>query len=87
MALRYAGRLLDCPGQIVFCHGHRDAWGFCNALPAGFTELGAGALWSSRAVPDLTPADALAITRALRDGDLRARRLAERIEAACRAAQ
>ena len=52
-----------------------------------FAEFGASALWSSRPVGDPTPADALAITRSLRvEGDLRARRLAERIEEACRAA-
>jgi hypothetical protein len=38
-------------------------------------------------VPKPTCADALAITRSLRvEGDLNARRLAERIEQACRAA-
>jgi hypothetical protein len=52
-----------------------------------FEEFGASALWSSRAVPDPTPADALAITHTLRvEGDLNARRLAEQIEQACRAA-
>ena len=52
-----------------------------------FEEFGASALWSSRPVRNPTPADALAITRGLRvEGDLRARRLAEEIEQACRAA-
>ena len=52
-----------------------------------FEEFGASALWSSTAVPDPTPADALAITYTLRvEGDLQARRLAEQIEQACRAA-
>jgi hypothetical protein len=38
-------------------------------------------------VSDPTPADALAITYTLRvEGDLQARRLAEQIEQACRAA-
>jgi hypothetical protein len=51
-----------------------------------FAEFGAMALWSSRPVPDPTPADALAITRSLRvEGNLAARRLAEQIEQACRA--
>jgi len=51
-----------------------------------FSEFGASALWSSRAVSDPTPEDALAITHSLRvEGDLRARRLAELIEEACRA--
>lgn len=51
-----------------------------------FANYGARALWSSRPVADPTPADALAITNSLRvEGDLNARRLAERIEALCRA--
>ena len=52
-----------------------------------FEEFGAAALWSSRPVSDPTPADALAITHSLRvEGNLEARRLAEQIEQACRAA-
>lgn len=52
-----------------------------------FEEFGASALWSSRPVPDPSPQDALAITRTLRvEGDLQARRLAEQIEQARRAA-
>ncbi len=52
-----------------------------------FREFGTAALWSSKPVPDPTPADALAITHSLRvEGDLPARRLAEQIEQACRAA-
>jgi hypothetical protein len=52
-----------------------------------FAEYGAVALWSSRPVERPTADDALAITESLRvEGDLGARRLAERIEALCRAA-
>jgi hypothetical protein len=52
-----------------------------------FEQFGVSALWSSRPVPDPTPADALAITHSLRvEGNLEARRLAEQIEQACRAA-
>jgi hypothetical protein len=52
-----------------------------------FAEFGAMALWSSQPVPDPTPEDALAITHSLRvEGNLDARRLAEQIEQACRAA-
>jgi hypothetical protein len=52
-----------------------------------FEEFGVAALWSSKPVPDPTPADALAITYSLRvEGNLQARRLAEQIEQACRAA-
>ncbi len=54
---------------------------YCRA----FKDFGASALWSSRPVPYPTPEDALAITRSLRvEGDMRARRLAEQIEQACR---
>jgi len=53
-----------------------------------FAEYGTSALWSSKPVPDPTPDDALAITRSLRvEGDRGARRLAEQIEKACRAAR
>jgi hypothetical protein len=60
---------------------------FASLYRCAFEQFGATALWSSRAVPDPTPADALAITRSLRvEGNLQARRLAEQIEQACRAA-
>jgi hypothetical protein len=52
-----------------------------------FAEYGPLALWSSRPVEDPTIADLLAITESLRvEGNLAARRLAEQIERACRAA-
>jgi hypothetical protein len=52
-----------------------------------FEEFGAAALWSSRPVAEPTPADALAVVYSLRvEGNLQARRLAEQIEQACRAA-
>lgn len=52
-----------------------------------FTRFGAIALWSSRPVEHPTAGDALAITESLRiEGNLDARRLAERIESLCRAA-
>jgi len=58
-----------------------------NLYRQAFAEYGAIALWSSRPVSDPTPEDALAITRSLRvEGNLDARRLAERIENLCRAA-
>jgi hypothetical protein len=51
-----------------------------------FEQFGVSALWSRKPLPDPTPAEALAITWTLRvEGDLRARRLAEQIEQACRA--
>jgi len=59
---------------------------FVSLYRRAFSEFGASALWSSRAVSNPTPEDALAITHSLRlEGDLRARRLAELIEEACRA--
>ena len=60
---------------------------FATLYRRAFKDFGASALWSSRAVLNPTPEDALAITRSLRlEGDLRARRLAEQIEQACRGA-
>jgi hypothetical protein len=50
-----------------------------------FAEYGR-ALWNMRPVKEPTPADALAITQALRThGRMDGRRLAERIEDLCRA--
>jgi hypothetical protein len=52
-----------------------------------FREYKIMALWNVREFEHPTAADALAITRSLRiEGDMNARRLAERIEQACRAA-
>ena len=53
-----------------------------------FRDFGSIALWSMRPIADPTPADALAITRALRThGRMDGRRLAERIEELCLADQ
>ena len=50
-----------------------------------FAEYGTQALWNMRSIEDPTPADALAITKALRThGGMEGRRLAERIEMVCR---
>jgi hypothetical protein len=52
-----------------------------------FAEYGARALWNRRELETPTPADALVVGRALRvEGNPEARRLAEQIEQACRAA-
>ncbi|MBS1859076.1 MAG: hypothetical protein JST11_27130 [Acidobacteria bacterium] len=52
-----------------------------------FREYRAQALWNLRELEHPAPEDALAFTRSLRiEGDLNARRLAEQIELACRAA-
>jgi hypothetical protein len=51
-----------------------------------FAEYGVRALWNLHPVEEPTPADALAITKALRThGRMEGRRLAERIEELCRA--
>ena len=61
---------------------------FAALYRQAFRDFGVSALWSSRPVPDPTPGDALAITQALRTyGRMDGRRLAERIEALCRAHQ
>jgi hypothetical protein len=52
-----------------------------------FSEYGTQALWNKRMLEEPTPEDALVIARALRiEGDWEARKLAEQIEKACRAA-
>jgi hypothetical protein len=52
-----------------------------------FAEYGTRALWNRRLLEDPTAEDALVVARALRiEGDREARRLAEQIEQACRAA-
>jgi hypothetical protein len=52
-----------------------------------FAEYGARALWNKRELERPAPADALVVARALRvEGNREARRLAEQIERACRAA-
>jgi hypothetical protein len=53
-----------------------------------FEQIGTIALWNLRLARDPTPLDALAITQPLRThGRMEGRRLAERIEALCRADQ
>ena len=60
---------------------------FAVLYRCAFADYGAQALWNMRPVEDPTPADALAITKALRThGGMEGRRLAERIESVCRAA-
>ncbi len=52
-----------------------------------FAEYGAQALWNKRMLEEPSPEDALVIARALRiEGDREARKLAEQIEKASRAA-
>jgi hypothetical protein len=59
---------------------------FASLYQRAFAEYGAQALWNMRPLVDPTPADALAITKALRThGGMEGRRLAEQIEGICRA--
>ena len=60
---------------------------FVDLYKEAFAKYRAHALWFMRPFENPTPADALAVARALRvEGDLPARRLAELIEQACHAA-
>jgi hypothetical protein len=64
--------------------GQREA--LASLYRRAFAEYGARALWNMRPVENPTPADALAIAKALRThGRMDGRRLAERIEELCRA--
>ncbi len=60
---------------------------FASLYRRAFTEYGAQALWNKRLIERPAPEDALVIARALRiEGGREARKLAEQIEKACRAA-
>ncbi|HYW48794.1 MAG TPA: hypothetical protein VE959_38370 [Bryobacteraceae bacterium] len=60
---------------------------FVSLYRRAFTEYGTRALWNKRLIEEPTPDDALVVARALRvEGNREARRLAEQIERACRAA-
>jgi hypothetical protein len=75
------------PGAEKFVNTQAEQPEYVRLYERAFKEFGTMALWSSRPVPNPTPADALAITRSLRvEGNLEARRLAEQIEQACHAA-
>jgi len=59
---------------------------FVTLYRRAFADYGTRALWNMRPIEHPTPADALAITRALRThGGMEGRRLAEQIESVCRA--
>ena len=59
---------------------------FTSLYRHAFAQHGTQALWNMRPIEDPTPADALAITKALRThGGMEGRRLAEQIEKVCRA--
>jgi hypothetical protein len=60
---------------------------FTSLYRRAFADFGTHALWNKRLLEKPTPEDALVIARALRiEGDREARKLAEQIEKACRAA-
>lgn len=60
---------------------------FANLYRRAFAQYGAQALWNKRMLEEPTQEDALVIARSLRiEGDREARKLAEQIEKACRAA-
>lgn len=60
---------------------------FAGLYRRAFAEYGARALWNKRMLEEPTQEDALVIARALRiEGNREARKLAEEIENACRAA-
>jgi hypothetical protein len=60
---------------------------FLSLYLSAFAKYGTQALWNKRVLESPTQADALVVARALRiEGGREARRLAEQIEQACRAA-
>ncbi len=62
--------------------------GFASLYRRAFADFGTSALWNMRPIENPTPADALAITKALRThGGMEGRRLAEQLESLCRAPQ
>jgi hypothetical protein len=66
-------------------HEHKPLEDFASLYRQAFAEYRTRALWNRRPLDEPTPEDALVVARALRiEGDREARRLAERIEAACR---
>lgn len=59
---------------------------FATLYRHAFAQYGTQALWNKRMLEEPTQDDALVVARALRiEGDREARKLAERIEQACRA--
>ena len=65
----------------------RQPESFVSLYREAFERYGVQALWNKRLLEQPTAEDALVIARALRiEGDRDARRLAEQIEQACRAA-
>ncbi len=64
-----------------------EAQNFVSLYRRAFEQYGTHALWNKRLLDDPATDDALVVARALRiEGDREARKLAELIEQACRAA-
>jgi hypothetical protein len=64
-----------------------SATDFRSLYRRAFEQYGTHALWNKRLLDEPAREDALVVARALRiEGDRKARRLAEEIEQACRAA-
>jgi hypothetical protein len=64
-----------------------EAKDFATLYRRAFAQYGIQALWNKRMLEEPTQDDALVVARALRiEGDREARKLAEQIEKACRAA-
>ena len=60
---------------------------FVSLYRSAFKDFGSRALWNMRELEDPSPEDALVVARYLRvEGNMAARRLAERIEKVCHAA-
>jgi hypothetical protein len=84
---RVAAYELSCPIVTHMNTEPEQPEALANLYRRAFAEYGARALWNKRELETPTPADALVVARALRvEGDREARRLAEQIERACRAA-
>ena len=68
-------------------HQTTEPEAFVSLYRRAFAEYGTQALWNKRLLEEPTREDALVVARALRiEGDREARRLAEQIGQACRAA-
>ena len=77
-----------CYGEAAMIKDPPQTDDLAGLYRRAFADYGTRALWNMRPVAEPTPADALAITAALRTyGRMDGRRLAERIEELCGADQ
>ena len=76
-----------CCGSMDIMNTESTQPDFARLYRQAFEEYGARALWNKRLLEEPTKEDALVVARALRvEGNREARKLAEQIERACRAA-